>query len=225
MMRSICFLALATLIQADMYDVIEKYHIPPAGGCKNWSDVPESDKYWAEGKPPSGVGSYCVQQGNGSANSTCSNAGNLRHGAFCPTSFCISQASGELALCTSGDGIPEQVNVQIANNDSVVVGFVTFEKSAPAGPPIAMFGTSASALANTEKGVTEVHKTKAGRIYYMHFVRLQKLEEKREYFYSVKSGSSSAKTSDVFSFRAPYSSGETKIALCKSATDDIPVAY
>jgi hypothetical protein len=215
-------LALATVTKADMYDVIEKYHLPPAGGCKNWSDVPESDKYWAAGKPPPGVSNYCVQQGNGSLNSTCNRAGNLRHGAICPTSYCISQVSGVQELCTSGDAIPEQVNVQIANNDSVIVGFVTFEKSAPTAPPMAMFGTSASALKKSSEGVTEVHKTKAGRIYYMHFVRLEKLEEKKEYFYSVKSGSSAAKTSDVFSFRAPYSSGETKIALCKSATDDTP---
>ena len=63
--------------------------------------------------------------------------------------------------------------------------------------------------------MTEIHTTKAGRKYYMHYVRLQKLEEKKEYFYQVKSGGASAQSSDVYSFRAPYSSGETKIALCE----------
>ena len=38
---------------------------PPAGGCKAWADLPQYDKYWVGGKPPTGVGSACVQQGLG----------------------------------------------------------------------------------------------------------------------------------------------------------------
>ena len=54
------------------------------------------------------------------------------------------------------------------------------------------------------------------RTYYMHFVRVTGLLPRQRYFYQVKSGSATSAWSDVFSFRAGYSSdspGVTKIDL------------
>jgi hypothetical protein len=50
----------------------------------------------------------------------------------------------------------------------------------------------------------------------MHFVRVTGLLPRQRYFYQVKSGSATSAWSDVFSFRAGYSSdspGVTKIDL------------
>jgi hypothetical protein len=47
----------------------------------------------------------------------------------------------------------------------------------------------------------------------MHFVRLSTLEEHATYHYSVQSGGAGAAVSEIFSFRAPYSSGVTKIDI------------
>ncbi len=39
-------LVLAAAADAEMYDVVSPKLLPPAGGCKAWSDVPAQDKYW-----------------------------------------------------------------------------------------------------------------------------------------------------------------------------------
>lgn len=201
-----------------MYDVISKHAVPPAGGCMDWESVPaKHNAFWAEGKPPADAASYCAQQAKGSANSSC--WGNLpgehgmSHGSVCPTSYCVSKVTGEIAFCSSAFGVPEQVNVQIAGPDSVVVQWVTFEQDAPTTPPVVEFGSSSGKLDTSASGVTHVHETSGKRIYYMHFVRLEKLTARAKYYYVVKSGNDASSTSDEFSFRAPYSDGVTRIDL------------
>lgn len=87
-------------------------------------------------------------------------------------SYCVSQTTDKITLCTSvsrntagtlrpdsprrtpaqqGKGIPEQINVQIASGDAVVVGFVTYEDTDPtAAPVVELNGTEI-------KGVTHTH--------------------------------------------------------------------
>ena len=137
----------------------------------------------------------------------------ISHGSACPTSYCVSRITGEVAFCSSGFGIPEQVNVQIAGPDAVVVQFVTFETSAPTKPPVARVGTSSGALAAVVPGVTHVHQAQGNRTYYMHFVRLEHLNAHTKYFYTVASGAAGARMSDEFAFRAPYADGPTRIDL------------
>jgi len=140
---------------------------------------------------------------------------------------------------SSGDGddddspgdVPEQINVQIAGPDSVVVSFVTFggEHRAwaaaaaaaaakglsppPVPVPTVRFGRAPDALTLQAPGITHNHTTAAGnRVYYMHFVHLTGLTERVKYYYSVRSAAASnATTSEVYSFRAGYSSGVTKV--------------
>jgi hypothetical protein len=200
-----------------MYDVLSKHALPPAGGCMNWSDVPaKHTAFWANGSPPTDAGSFCAQQAKGSANHSCGpidspNVGS--HGSTCPTSYCVSQTTGEIAFCTSAYGVPEQVNVQIAGPDAVVIQWITFEKVNPATPPIVKMGKSSGALGTSITGVTHIHKTAGNRTYFMHFVRLEGLAPRAKYFYTVTSGSAGAATSDEFAFRAPYADGPTRINL------------
>ena len=81
--------------------------------------------FWAAGAPPSDAGSYCAQQAKGSANKTCAPNTryhtNIDHGSICPTAYCVSNVTGEIAFCTSALGVPEQINIQIAGPDAVVV--------------------------------------------------------------------------------------------------------
>jgi hypothetical protein len=125
--------------------------------------------------------------------------------------------------CTSNRGVPEQVNVQLAGPDSVVINFVTFEAKTPAGPPVVTVGLAEDENKTADKtplkirGVTHTHVTAAGdRTYYMHFVRLSELKPRGKYHYTVQSGADDAVVSKSFSFRAPYGSdapGETKVIV------------
>ena len=110
--------------------------------------------------------------------------------------------------CTSKDGVPEQINVQLGGPQSVVISWVTFGDDGKFTPP------TATVNGKVIEGVTHTHVTAAGdRTYYMHFVRVGNLLERKLYSYSVKSGSSGAVESSTFSFRSPYSTGETKLDI------------
>ena len=86
--------------------------------------------------------------------------------------------------CTSKELVPEQVNVQLAGPDSVVISWVTFGDDGKFTPP------TATVNGKIISGVTHTHRTAAGdRTYFMHFVRVGDLEPRKTY-YSVKSGSS-----------------------------------
>jgi len=120
--------------------------------------------------------------------------------------------------CVSGAGVAEQINLQIASPDTLVASFVTFEATAPEKPPVVRLSITSSSAAvedapRTVVGVTHVHKTAGGRVYYMHFVRLDGLQPHARYRYTVQSGGEGSSESTVFSFRAPYASGPTKIDI------------
>jgi hypothetical protein len=221
-MLGVHLLALPALSRALFYDVIAPHLVPPEGGCVPWSEAGDAvSALWAEGKPPANAGAFCAQQAKGSTNKTCGPPGhrdvfvNMDHGNVCPTSYCMSNRTGTLAVafCTSALGVPEQINVQIAGPDAVVVQWITHEAAAPADPPVVRLGTASGALNSTVEGATHVHTTAGGRAYYMHFVRLTQLAPRARYFYAVQSGAAGASGSAQFSFRAPYAKGETRIAL------------
>jgi hypothetical protein len=208
-------LLVPALANALMYDVIKPHLVPPAGGCVPWAEAGAAvDKFWAEGKAPDNAGAFCAQQAKGSVEPTCVQS-SLNHGSVCPTSYCMSNSTGKLALCTSADGVPEQINVQIAGPDAVVVQWITHEATAPTDPPVVRLvpHDASGALSSTVEGATHVHTTAGGRVYYMHFVRLTQLAPRARFFYTVQSGAAGAVASDEFSFRAPYAEGETRIAL------------
>eukprot|EP01061_Rhynchopus_euleeides_P005569 TRINITY_DN147_c0_g1_i2.p2 TRINITY_DN147_c0_g1~~TRINITY_DN147_c0_g1_i2.p2 ORF type:complete len:710 (+),score=299.28 TRINITY_DN147_c0_g1_i2:95-2131(+) len=110
--------------------------------------------------------------------------------------------------CTSPLGVPEQINIQIASTDSVVLSFVTFESAAPAGNPTAVVNGT------TYTGVTHVHVSVGGdRTYYMHFVQVSGLKSRQTYSYTVVSGAAGATRSPAYTFRAPYPEGETRVNI------------
>jgi hypothetical protein len=136
---------LLVLVRAELYDVISPNLVPPEGGCMAWVEMPEQEQHFRDAGSVAAAGSSCVQQGRGNP----AFAGCYNGGSSTPTSngvgnctghyvsaYCVSRRTGKLSLCTSGFGIPEQVNIQIAGVDTVVVGWVTFEHEAPSKPPV-----------------------------------------------------------------------------------------
>ena len=120
----------------------------------------------------------------------------------------------DFGYCTYAKNVPEQINIQIAGPDSVVVSFVTLEEVPPVAPPVVMWSGSGGNSNTTTHGVTHAHQTpQKDRTYYMHFVRLSRLDERGVYDYVVRSGGANAETSKLFSFRAPYEPASFSLSL------------
>ena len=215
----------------EFYDVVQPHLLPPEGGCQEWSEVPEQNQFWRAGRPPPGAGSSCAQQGRGNPDADWDKVMGGGAQAHYIGGYCISRKTGKPALCSSGWGVPEQVNVQVASAASVVIGWVTFEHEAPTSPPIVSVIGGAEVRGVTHKHVPcsvgqactgDGYNTSTGRTdtpfsrppYYMHYVRLAGLLPRTKYSYKVKSGAASgAVWSSTFTFRSPYSKGVTRIAL------------
>jgi hypothetical protein len=216
-------MVLATLLcgaAGMMYDVLAPHKVP--GGacagkpCTPWSELNATvDSYWRAGAPIAGAANLCAQLGNapGLHQSGLDPQGLGGAGAFC---FCDGGAS--VGYCESQHlAIPEQINVQIASPDVVVLSFVTFEQSAPKSAPQAKLGRSPNSTALLPPGpgaVTHTYVSPSGtRTYYMHFVTLRGLEPHGTYYYLVRSGGENAQWSGVLSFRAGYAAGVTRIGI------------
>lgn len=217
-MRWAC-LSAVVVTEAMMYDVLEPLKLPGpkcSNGCAAWATANSTVAgWWAHGNPPANASNHCAQLANSPG---------LHKpvpvldpvGVGSVGSWCLCLGSDEWDYCGSAHYIPEQINIQIASPDTVVLSFVTFEPEAPSNKPLGKLGSSVSSLQpiDTDVAVTHVYTTPAGdRKYLMHFIVLRELKPRTRYFYQVKSGASEGQWSKVFSFRAPYASGTTNVAI------------
>ena len=234
-------LAATLLTFGNMYDVISPDMLPGpkcVNGCATWSSLNATHSWWEHGAPPADAGAFCAQLANSPGINSCASC--LPHswrnwsvpgginGSGC---FCEG-LSNVWDDCVSRHNTPEQINVQIAAPDTVVIGFVTFEKVAPTAPPEALVGRVSGQLEPVSAGegaVTHTFVAQGGqapswdpglrwpkRTYYMHFVTLRGLEPRGAYYYTVRSGGDGAVWSREYKFRAGYAGGdggETKIAI------------
>jgi hypothetical protein len=141
--------------------------------------------------------------------------------------FCFCKGTGVAAYCMPRLGIPEQINLQYASQDTLVVGFVTYEKAPPAGaePPTAMFGKEAgtpTALTGISHWLEFAPPSESGpptteprRNYTMSFVKFTNLEPSTHYTYKVKSGAPGAVWSESFTFRSARPAPDTAIGMCE----------
>ena len=116
----LCILLVAQHTCSEFYDVLQPHLVPPDGGCKLWADVPEQDQYWRAQRPPRGASNSCAQQGRGNPGADWDAGMGGGAQAHYISSYCISKRSGKPAACSSGWGVPEQINVQIASGTAVV---------------------------------------------------------------------------------------------------------
>eukprot|EP01052_Picozoa_sp_SAG31_P004966 SAG31_NODE_212_length_20157_cov_9.648868_11_plen_170_part_00 len=138
-----------------------------------------------------------------------------------PWCFCKDPAPNDppTAYCLPAQSVPEQINLQMAESDAVVVGFITYEASLPTNPPVAMFGEAGGKMSKLA-GVSHLYAPKGHTSgadqtksvpYIMHYIKLPTPKPKTKYSYKVQSGGAGAQWSEVFTFRSLYSEGETKV--------------
>ena len=148
-------LLLASSHPADavMYDVISPKLLAPEEcphGCAAWSKTNTPADWWQHGAVPAGASNHCAQPANATGLATpkpvLDPKGIGGQGAWCVCEG-MQEAGwlsrGKWGYCTSASYIPEQINLQLANPDTVVVSFVTFEPTAPEGLPVAMLSKQA----------------------------------------------------------------------------------
>ena len=181
--------------------------------CLPWDAMPnasiqaEMNSKWINNKPPSNAGSSCAMPGGSAGHFECDGCTvdvvtNSYAGPWC---YCRTPVRGynHTQYCLAPLQVPEQVNLQVADAESVVASFVTRESSVPTSgePPVAYFGDNKDKL-TLVKGVTHHYKKLSkdeGISYSLHFIKFSGLKAGKKYFYKVRSASSSF--SQLFSFR------------------------
>jgi hypothetical protein len=211
--------ALCALASANQIDVMFPHYSPPAecgsAGCRAWDSA--DDKLFFD-KAPSG--SVCAIPGAVVDKAT----GPPETASAGP--FCYCQDTGKAGYCMPQLGIPEQINLQYAAQDTVVAAFVTYE----AAPPTKM----AVATLSEQGGLSEQHLTGVShwvafdavipppkgsgkpmgeRNWTMHFVKLPGLKPATNYTYRVKSGSEGGGWSAAFTFRSVRAAPDTRLAM------------
>ena len=103
--------------------------------AKNASIQAEMNSKWINNKPPSNAGSSCAMPGGSAGHFECDGCTvdvvtNSYAGPWC---YCRTPVHGynHTQYCLAPLQVPEQVNLQVADAESVVASFVTRESSVP----------------------------------------------------------------------------------------------
>ena len=244
------------MVFADMYDVLLPHYLPPAEcvhGCAAWSSLPTHfATLWAGTGPPPNASNYCaipaavVNEPNPNVSASgrcggqslgylvCNGSTSSFYGPICACATQVSEGdtTPHFATCTAPESYPEQINLQIAASDTIVVSFVTFEVELPSAPPVVQLrplgvpdwtreisGVAHRYTTSHEENSQFCDKSSPSSIpclrrnYTMSFVRLTGLLERRVYEYRVKSGGSTDQWSEVKTFRTLYADGPTRLAV------------
>lgn len=208
--------ALVACSTGHMYDVwspFKAHTAPPGYTCLRWQDAltkAEKASMFVNSSEADRLHSACAIPGKavGKCQSEHDCPGSY-YGPICPAK---SPAHGRVIFvtCRPSLSVPEQINLQTASDDTVVVGFATFETQLPSAPPQALFGPAgqaggpATSLSGVSHWFQTSHANEPSRNYSMHFIRFGDLSPRAAYEYKVRSGAPNAPWSQVFSFRAPY---------------------
>ena len=250
--------ALLVAAMGHMYDVTDEVaaFLPPPEcplGCMNWTAALNASEQVASFADPSilpSLGARCAFPGRAlvhsfgqGRNETLSAMERAAfYGPICPCRTGSTASSVvEFHTCTAPLFVPEQINLQLANSTTVVVSFVTHERSPPTAPPrarlrlagddagappstVSLSGVShwyetshvngSKACAGPEDEVLRHRMTCASRNITMHFIRFPSLLPRQAYTYQVRSGGSERhhQWSQPYTFRAPYGHGGTAAA-------------
>lgn len=218
------FSCLLTTVLANQPDILFPHYNVPVEcaqfGCAQWKTATDNHT-----RSLDAFGSTCAIPGE--VTGTDKTVTGAWGGPFCFCADAAGKATAKAGYCMNPQGIPEQINLQLASHDTVVAAFVTYEDAKPTNPPQAKIAESAGALNSTSAllGVTHWYvesraTTKTGdhdgRNFSMHFVKFDALKPRTRYFYTLKSGSEGASWSKTLSFRSLYSSkagGTTRVGI------------
>lgn len=216
------------------------------GGCANWADAGADpveqarlDGCWQNGTPPKDAANACAMPG-GSAGRDLGDGiyidlvVNSFAGPWC---YCATPAPDSDAeqYCYPGPKTlnnPEQINLQMAKEDVIVVSFVTREESSAFGldrytadhqvpatlpaPSAEFVDLAKGGTTKTIPGISHYYKalsTAEHQDYVLHFIKFAGLTPNTKYKYRVKSGSNDAPFSEWLNFRSPNVAGPTKLAI------------
>ena len=223
----------------DVIDAVAAFAAPPEcpSGCMEWDaalNASERQATFADPSVLSSLGARCAIPGRALHSLTQPVAKSMSameraafYGPICPCRGSNADSSAvEFHTCTAPLFVPAQINLQLANSSTVVVSFVTHERSPPIAPPRAILGLASDAEAprTTLIGVSHWYETSNAngskacqqvtgsarkcnpRNLTMHFIRFPALKPRQAYTYQVRSGGSESapQWSPLFTFRAPY---------------------
>ena len=226
-------LALANLLllaAANQPDVFFPHYAHGCGsaGCATWHTVPDAGKMFAD-PVPTKYAQTCAIPGRVVGNSPDSSAfrpEKVRSDPADSGPFCFCNGVGNntaVVTCLPQLFVPEQINLQYGSVDTVVAGFVTYERSPPSQVAMATLVEAGSAA--TPQQLTGVshwldftpppshNTTLPPRNYTMHFVKFTGLKPSTRYAYQVKSGDPQGVWSESFTFRTARPAPDTAIAM------------
>jgi hypothetical protein len=240
----LCYPVVLAAMMGNMHDVIDAvdaFVAPPECplGCMNWTAALNASEQAASFADPSilpSLGARCaipggaIHSGRGRPLTAMETA--AFYGPICPCRTAASSAV-EFYTCIAPLFVPTQINLQLANSTTVVVSFVSHERSPPTKPPLARLRLASDAgphdtllsgvshwyqtshINGTSRGTLActgpVHQKCGVRNITMHFIRFSTLEPRQNYTYQVRSGGNSRPDawSKPYTFRAPYGHGTT----------------
>ena len=224
-MSTVLLLATGILMPAfcagNVYDHLMPNYIADTSvcphGCAQWASATsnateqaEIDAMWAAGVPPAGAKNICAMPaasagrdlGDGDYNDIIVNS---FAGPWC---YCKGVGPQYCKLNPKKANVPQQINLQLAKQDVVVVSFVTHEESSQGNfsKPIAEIQpVEGGAPVKRLPGISHFYGALAKaehQDYTLHFIKLSGLESGKSYRYRVRSGSFLAPFSEWFTFRA-----------------------
>ena len=208
--------SMLSLSYGRMYDVAMPNLRPvKCDKCVKWSETTNATSYFADSKNIKSFENFCAHLGNSPGMFQFA----VDPNASLPgvtSAFCMCDAD-TWSPCESkvNQMIPEQINIQLASPDTVVVSFVTFSVPSNFSSPIAIISDQQQQKKKNISGVTHTYVSPSGnRTYYMHFVVLSELEAKKKYTVQVSASPKSSPFSDSFEFKAPHGGlGMTQVAI------------
>ena len=229
--------AATQVVKANVHDHFMPNYLPNStacpSGCAQWAAATTNateqarlDATWSNNKAPANAANICAMPaasagrdlGDGKYNNLVINSFG---GPWC---FCAKPAPGNPheQYCYPNPhklNVPEQINLQLAKEDVVVVSFVTREESTAYGvaksstqsttdlpAPSAEFVQDSTTQSSTVPGVSHYYKALSvaeEQDYVLHFIKFAGLLPNTKYSYRVKSGSQQAPFSEWLHFRSP----------------------
>eukprot|EP00937_MAST-01D_sp_MAST-1D-sp2_P003571 g3571.t1 len=231
-LTSIAVAVLFGVAAANMYDVVlPAYRSTCSNGCAPWASAGGANATLQAiidgmfNSSTAAAGASCAMPANHAGDNEC-DCGQKDGETYIfdsyegPWCYCKDPVAGEnkTQYCNPPMQQPEQINLQVAAADAVVVGFVTYESQLPASPPVAELGPAGGTVAlltglsrwyappgrttNATNGTTADAKGRYAYAYTMSYIRFA-VQPGQRYTYRVRSGSPGAAWSPTFTFRAP----------------------
>eukprot|EP00940_MAST-03C_sp_MAST-3C-sp2_P001556 g1556.t1 len=208
-------------VRANVRDIVMPHYLP-AEDCKclAWTDIGDDQEringYWSDNATRVGAKNYCAMPAASAGEFECDGCtvDKVYNSFLGPWCYCEGKKE---TYCVPPKGIPEQINLQVAAPDVVVASFVSFDESVP-GPqdvPTAMIGESPTTMTKMIKGISHPYAALSKQEktnYTLSFIKFANLTSRTKYYYKVKPGAPGSQWSDIFSFRALYNAGETRVA-------------